>query len=170
MQHLKISTWQSTQNERRRTNPQKKGCCVLACWKRPLQNYNTRSYFETKNSHCHIKTNHFKTNNACSHLNTDPSNQWAFWLMNSDMSATTRCCKPPRYVPYKCTYVPYDGTFGASEQGQMLDMWQGVDSQIHHLIRQIRRFTISSVRKKSNQKRYRRIRISTTILDHTDRN
>ncbi len=32
-------------------------------------------------------------------------------------------CKPPRYVPYKCTYVPYNGTFGASEQGQMLDVW-----------------------------------------------
>ncbi len=28
-----------------------------------------------------------------------------------------KCRKPPRYVPYKCTYVPYDGTFGASNQG-----------------------------------------------------
>ncbi len=34
-----------------------------------------------------------------------------------------RCRKPPRYVPYKCTYVPYNGTFGASDQGQMLDVW-----------------------------------------------
>ncbi len=34
----------------------------------------------------------------------------------------TTCRKPPRYVPYKCTYVPYDGTFGASDQGQMLDV------------------------------------------------
>ncbi len=33
------------------------------------------------------------------------------------------CRKPPRYVPYKCTYVPYDGTFGASDQGQTLDVW-----------------------------------------------
>jgi hypothetical protein len=32
------------------------------------------------------------------------------------------CRKPPRYVPYKCTYVPYDGTFGTSDQGQMLDV------------------------------------------------
>ncbi len=32
------------------------------------------------------------------------------------------CHKPPRYVLYKCTYVPYDGTFGASDQGQMLDV------------------------------------------------
>jgi hypothetical protein len=32
------------------------------------------------------------------------------------------CRKPPRNVPYKCTYVPYDGTFGASNQGQMLDV------------------------------------------------
>ncbi len=53
--------------------------------------------------------------------------------------ATTRrqvpCCKPPRYVPYICTYVPYDGTFAVSNQGQMLDLWQGEDSQIHYLIR-----------------------------------
>ncbi len=83
---------------------------------------------------------------------------------------STFCHKPPRYVPFKCTYVPYNGTFGASNQGQMLDVWQGEDSQIHHLIRQICRFTISSVRKKLNQKRYRRIRISTTILDRMDRN
>ncbi len=80
------------------------------------------------------------------------------------------CCKPPRYVLYNFAYVLYDGTFGASDQGQTLDVWQGEDSQIHHLIWQIRRFTISSFRKKLNQKRYRRIRISTTILDHTDRN
>ncbi len=80
------------------------------------------------------------------------------------------CRKPPRYVLYKCTYVPYDGTFGVSDQGQTLDVWQGEDPQIHHLIRQICKFTISSIRKKSNQKRYCRIWISTTILDHTDRN
>ncbi len=80
------------------------------------------------------------------------------------------CRKPPRYVPYKCTYVPYDGTFGTSDQGQMLEVWQVEDSQIHHLIRQIHRFTISSVRTKLNQKRYCRIRISTTIIDHMDRN
>ncbi len=35
---------------------------------------------------------------------------------------TMDCRKPPRYVPYKCTYVPYNGTFGVSDQGQMLDM------------------------------------------------
>ncbi len=50
---------------------------------------------------------------------------------DNDMEA---CRKPPRDVPYKCTYVPYDGTFGASNQGQMLDVWQNEDSQIHHLI------------------------------------
>jgi hypothetical protein len=32
------------------------------------------------------------------------------------------CCKPPRYVLYKCTYVPHDGTFSASNQGQTLDV------------------------------------------------
>ncbi len=33
------------------------------------------------------------------------------------------CCKPPRYVLYKCTYLPYDGTFDASDQCQTLDVW-----------------------------------------------
>ena len=32
------------------------------------------------------------------------------------------CRKPPSYVPYKGTYEPYDGTFGALEQGQRLDV------------------------------------------------
>jgi hypothetical protein len=32
------------------------------------------------------------------------------------------CRKPPRDVPYKCTYVPYNGTFGMSDQGQTLDV------------------------------------------------
>jgi hypothetical protein len=32
------------------------------------------------------------------------------------------CRKPPSYVPYKGTYVPYDGAFGAPDQGQTLDM------------------------------------------------
>ncbi len=30
--------------------------------------------------------------------------------------------KPPRYVPYKCIYVPYNDTFGTSDQGQTLDV------------------------------------------------
>ncbi len=34
------------------------------------------------------------------------------------------CCKPPSYVPYKGTYVLYKGTFGAPDQGQMLDVWE----------------------------------------------
>jgi hypothetical protein len=32
------------------------------------------------------------------------------------------CCKPPSYVPYNGTYVLYEGTFGAPDQGQMLDV------------------------------------------------
>ncbi len=35
---------------------------------------------------------------------------------------TKDCHKPPRYVPYKGTSVSYDGTFGAPDQGQMLDV------------------------------------------------
>jgi hypothetical protein len=33
-----------------------------------------------------------------------------------------RCCMPPSSVPYKGTYVSYDGTFGTPDQGQMLDV------------------------------------------------
>jgi hypothetical protein len=79
------------------------------------------------------------------------------------------CRTPPRYVPYKCTDVPYNGTFGASDQGQTLDVCQGEDSQIHHLIQQIHRFNISSNRKKLNHKKYCWIGISATILIHTDK-
>jgi hypothetical protein len=32
------------------------------------------------------------------------------------------CRKPPRYVPYKGTFVPYDGTYGTPDQGQTLDV------------------------------------------------
>jgi hypothetical protein len=34
----------------------------------------------------------------------------------------TPCRKPPRHVLYKCTYVPYDGTFVVSNQEQTLDV------------------------------------------------
>jgi hypothetical protein len=30
------------------------------------------------------------------------------------------CRRLPRYVPYKGTFVPYDGTYGAPDQGQTL--------------------------------------------------
>ncbi len=33
------------------------------------------------------------------------------------------CHKLPSYEPYKGTYVLYKGTFGAPDQGQMLDVW-----------------------------------------------
>jgi hypothetical protein len=32
------------------------------------------------------------------------------------------CHKPPSYVPHKGTYVPYNGTFGVPDHGQMLDV------------------------------------------------
>ncbi len=32
------------------------------------------------------------------------------------------CHKPPRYVPYKGTFVPYNGTYGVPDQGQTLDV------------------------------------------------
>jgi hypothetical protein len=36
--------------------------------------------------------------------------------------AAEHCCMPPSYVPHKGTYVSYDGTFGAPDQGQTLDV------------------------------------------------
>ncbi len=67
------------------------------------------------------------------------------------------CHKLPRYVPSKCTYVPYNGTFGASNQRSDARRvrWHPAD------VKQMS--TLKS-------ERYCRIRISTTILDHTDRN
>ncbi len=35
---------------------------------------------------------------------------------------TVDCRRPSRYVPYKGTFVPYDGTYGAPDQGQTLDV------------------------------------------------
>ncbi len=32
------------------------------------------------------------------------------------------CHRPPRYVLYRGTFVPYDGTYGAPDQGQTLDV------------------------------------------------
>jgi hypothetical protein len=88
------------------------------------------------------------------------------------------CRRPSRYVPYKGTFVPYDGPFGASDQGQTLDVWGPHPDDANHMVKIPRfvtlfsRFSDSiflSDRKKLNHG-YRRIRISTTILDHTDRN
>jgi hypothetical protein len=36
--------------------------------------------------------------------------------------AITICRRPPRYVPYKGTFVLYNGTYGAPDQGQTLDV------------------------------------------------
>ncbi len=46
------------------------------------------------------------------------------WLtQDTDKNNNLKYCrKLPRYVPYKCTYAPYNGTFGASNQGQTLDV------------------------------------------------
>ena len=38
------------------------------------------------------------------------------------LAVAGQCSKPPRYVLYKGTYVLYDGTFGAPDQGQRLDL------------------------------------------------
>ncbi len=128
---------------------------------------------------CLYKTLTMGARRSCGKLTmTLPLTFLTFWTLSVPNSTSTllviwdgwkNCRKPPRYVPYNCTYVLYDGTFGMSDQGQTLDVWQDKDSQIHHLIRQIHRFNISSNRKKSNHEKYRWIGISATILIHTDK-
>ncbi len=55
----------------------------------------------------------------CNNTNCD----FAHPMKALELKCEKICCnKPPRYVPYKCTYVPYDRTFGMSDQGQMLDV------------------------------------------------
>ncbi len=39
------------------------------------------------------------------------------------------CRKQPRYVPYKGTYVLYDGTYGMPDQGQTLDVREGLTAE-----------------------------------------
>ncbi len=34
----------------------------------------------------------------------------------------SKCRRPSRYVPYKGTFVPYNGTYGVPDQGQTLDV------------------------------------------------
>ncbi len=46
---------------------------------------------------------------------------WSLYLI----FFTCFCRKPPRYVPCKGTYVPYDGTYGTPDQGQTLDVREG---------------------------------------------
>jgi hypothetical protein len=88
---------------------------------------------------------------------------WTQWLV--EVSEAVYICTIQRYF---CTVRWY--FWRVQPRLDARRVWQGGDSQIHHWIWQICRFAISSVRKNSNQNRYRRIRISTMILDHTDRN
>ncbi len=43
-------------------------------------------------------------------------------MVAQPMDQSYICRRPSRYVPYKGTFVLYDGTFGASNQGQTLDV------------------------------------------------
>ncbi len=56
-------------------------------------------------------------------------NSWLHFFTNVSLCAWNNrlgpCHKLPRYVPYKGTYVQYDGTYGAPDQGQMLDVQEG---------------------------------------------
>ncbi len=80
-------------------------------------------------------------------------------------------CKPPRKVSYKCT-------FGASDQGQLLDVWGQHPDDVNPTVK-IHRFTTSSGRftdsifhpaaRNRIMEKYRRIGISANILNHTDR-
>ncbi len=59
-------------------NPTKKELSCIGLLEKTTSKQQHPLIFETKNSCCHIKTNHFKTNNTHSHLNTDPSNNRLF--------------------------------------------------------------------------------------------
>ncbi len=76
------------------------------------------------------------------------------------------CRKLPRYVPYKCTYVPYNGTFGASDQGQMLDVlgWHPADGNAELVVTPD--VTTSSWKIPWTSQDIS-IRISADLLDHT---
>ena len=45
-----------------------------------------------------------------------------FWFWREIVFGVTYCRRPPRYVLYKGTFVPYDGTYGTPDQGQTLDV------------------------------------------------
>ncbi len=47
--------------------------------------------------------------------NTISSTHSLITVLFEDLFETINCCKPPRHVPYKRTYVLYNGTFGASD-------------------------------------------------------
>ena len=56
---------------------------------------------------------------------------WPIWFFSSLSPCRFficggKCHKPPSYVPYKGTYVSYNGTFGAPDQGQTLEVWGGI--------------------------------------------
>ncbi len=72
-----------------------------------------------------IVTGENPTNLAGLNFELDGTNNLLASLLPCKRSITTivfACRKPPSYVPYKRTYVPYDGTFGAPDQGQTLDV------------------------------------------------
>jgi hypothetical protein len=60
-------------------------------------------------------------------ISTIPENNsgisiFAFRAVFQERDGRGKCSELPSYVPYKGTYVLYDGTYGASDQGQMLDV------------------------------------------------
>ncbi len=76
------------------------------------------------------------------------------------------CRKPPRYVPYKCNYVPYDGTFCTSNQGQTLDVWGWHPADVNaELV--VTPDVITSLRKIPWTSQDISVGISADLLDHT---
>jgi hypothetical protein len=80
-------------------------------------NYNWRTKAATDDLHHHWKTQVKRDDHTFSSKTV--------WKQRCTLQKQNLgiCHKLSRYVPYKCTYVLYDGTFGASDQGQMLDVW-----------------------------------------------
>ena len=76
------------------------------------------------------------------------------------------CHKLPRDVPYKCTYVMYNGTFGASNQGQTLDLWDWHPADVNAELVVTPDVTTSS-RKIPWTSQDISVGISADLLDHT---
>ncbi len=104
---------------------------------------------------------HFWTLAACQNANY-PQGSW--WVIEFKMQE--RCHKLPRDVLYKCTYVPYSGTFGASNQRQTLDVQGWHPSDVNAEVAVTTDVTTSS-QKIPRTSQDISIGISVDLLDHT---
>jgi hypothetical protein len=82
------------------------------------------------------------------------------------------CRKPPRYVLYKCSYVQFNGTFGASNQRSDARRvrWHPADVNPEVAVTLLRGEVTTSARHEVLYSKDIAGGICAMILDHTDRN